>query len=300
MDKRDILIQFRDKIQANKAISRGDVISLEALIGDNLITKEIHPNSFPEQPIGINVDRSLEIVNKEIDNLEVAPLTSYDIITNLRELERDVDLMLSRLKVLSPYATRLTEALSSNDLKFFYDKEKNLKDSNSESFLHLIVTHDEWLRHLLNILDRSYDNIPDILDATRIQKGNGEYVDIGSITIAPIISILNNSNLKSISSGISNFQATNITVGEVIKFLSRIDDAIIAYEEMLEVLKEDINRVEQGKVNGDLSMYHPDNYTEYYTNAVALIRTDNYTRAILIILIRMLPDKALKEYEIHE
>ena len=300
MDKRDILIQFRDKIQANKAISRGDVISLEALIGDNLITKEIHPNSFPEQPIGINVDRSLEIVNKEIDNLEVAPLTSYDIITNLRELERDVDLMLSRLKVLSPYATRLSEALSSNDLKFFYDKEKNLKDSNSESFLHLIVTHDEWLRHLLNILDRSYDNIPDILDATRIQKGNGEYVDIGSITIAPIISILNNSNLKSISSGISNFQATNITVGEVIKFLSRIDDAIIAYEEMLEVLKEDINRVEQGKVNGDLSMYHPDNYTEYYTNAVALIRTDNYTRAILIILIRMLPDKALKEYEIHE
>lgn len=300
MDKRDILIQFRDKIQANKAISRGDVISLEALIGDNLITKEIHPNSFPEQPIGINVDRSLEIVNKEIDNLEVAPLTSYDIITNLRELERDVDLMLSRLKVLSPYATRLSEALSSNDLKFFYDKEKNLKDSNSESFLHLIVTNDEWLRHLLNILDRSYDNIPDILDATRIQKGNGEYVDIGSITIAPIISILNNSNLKSISSGISNFQATNITVGEVIKFLSRIDDAIIAYEEMLEVLKEDINRVEQGKVNGDLSMYHPDNYTEYYTNAVALIRTDNYTRAILIILIRMLPDKALKEYEIHE
>lgn len=300
MDKRDILIQFRDKIQANKAISRGDVISLEALIGDNLITKEIHPNSFPEQPIGINVDRSLEIVNKEIDNLEVAPLTSYDIITNLRELERDVNLMLSRLKVLSPYATRLSEALSSNDLKFFYDKEKNLKDSNSESFLHLIVTHDEWLRHLLNILDRSYDNIPDILDATRIQKGNGEYVDIGSITIAPIISILNNSNLKSISSGISNFQATNITVGEVIKFLSRIDDAIIAYEEMLEVLKEDINRVEQGKVNGDLSMYHPDNYTEYYTNAVALIRTDNYTRAILIILIRMLPDKALKEYEIHE
>lgn len=300
MDKRDILIQFRDKIQANKAISRGDVISLEALIGDNLITKEIHPNSFPEQPIGINVERSLEIVNKEIDNLEVAPLTSYDIITNLRELERDVDLMLSRLKVLSPYATRLSEALSSNDLKFFYDKEKNLKDSNSESFLHLIVTHDEWLRHLLNILDRSYDNIPDILDATRIQKGNGEYVDIGSITIAPIISILNNSNLKSISSGISNFQATNITVGEVIKFLSRIDDAIIAYEEMLEVLKEDINRVEQGKVNGDLSMYHPDNYTEYYTNAVALIRTDNYTRAILIILIRMLPDKALKEYEIHE
>lgn len=300
MDKRDILIQFRDKIQANKAISRGDVISLEALIGDNLITKEIHPNSFPEQPIGINVDRSLEIVNKEIDNLEVAPLTSYDIITNLRELERDVDLMLSRLKVLSPYATRLSEALSSNDLKFFYDKEKNLKDSNSESFLHLIVTNDEWLRHLLNILDRSYDNIPDILDATRIQKGNGEYVDIGSITIAPIISILNNSNLKSISSGISNFQATNITVGEVIKFLSRIDDAIIAYEEMLEVLKEDINRVEQGKVNGDLSMYHPDNYPEYYTNAVALIRTDNYTRAILIILIRMLPDKALKEYEIHE
>ena len=300
MDKRDILIQFRDKIQANKAISRGDVISLEALIGDNLITKEIHPNSFPEQPIGINVDRSLEIVNKEIDNLEVAPLTSYYIITNLRELERDVDLMLSRLKVLSPYATRLSEALSSNDLKFFYDKEKNLKDSNSESFLHLIVTNDEWLRHLLNILDRSYDNIPDILDATRIQKGNGEYVDIGSITIAPIISILNNSNLKSISSGISNFQATNITVGEVIKFLSRIDDAIIAYEEMLEVLKEDINRVEQGKVNGDLSMYHPDNYPEYYTNAVALIRTDNYTRAILIILIRMLPDKALKEYEIHE
>lgn len=300
MDKRDILIQFRDKIQANKAISRGDVISLEALIGDNLITKEIHPNSFPEQPIGINVDRSLEIVNKEIDNLEVAPLTSYDIITNLRELERDVNLMLSRLKVLSPYATRLSEALSSNDLKFFYDKEKNLKDSNSESFLHLIVTHDEWLRHLLNILDRSYDNIPDILDATRIQKGNGEYVDIGSITIAPIISILNNSNLKSISSGISNFQATNITVGEVIKFLSRIDDAITAYEEMLEVLKEDINRVEQGKVNGDLSMYHPDNYTDYYTNAVALIRTDNYTRAILIILIRMLPDKALKEYEIHE
>ena len=300
MDKRDILIQFRDKIQANKAISRGDVISLEALIGDNLITKEIHPNSFPEQPIGINVDRSLEIVNKEIDNLEVAPLTSYDIITNLRELERDVDLMLSRLKVLSPYATRLSEALSSNDLKFFYDKEKNLKDSNSESFLHLIVTNDEWLRHLLNILDRSYDNIPDILDATRIQKGNGEYVDIGSITIAPIISILNNSNLKSISSGISNFQATNITVGEVIKFLSRIDDAIIAYEEMLEVLKDDINRVEQGKVNGDLSMYHPDNYAEYYTNAVALIRTDNYTRAILIILIRMLPDKALKEYEIHE
>lgn len=300
MDKRDILIQFRDKIQANKAISRSDVVSLEALIGDNLITKEIHPNSFPEQPIGINVERSLEIVNKEIDNLEVAPLTSYDIITNLRELERDVNLMLSRLKVLSPYATRLSEALSSNDLKFFYDKEKNLKDSNSESFLHLIVTHDEWLRHLLNILDRSYDNIPDILDATRIQKGNGEYVDIGSITIAPIISILNNSNLKSISSGISNFQATNITVGEVIKFLSRIDDAIIAYEEMLEVLKEDINRVEQGKVNGDLSMYHPDNYAEYYTNAVALIRTDNYTRAILIILIRMLPDKALKEYEIHE
>lgn len=300
MDKRDILIQFRDKMQANKAISRSDVVSLEALIGDNLITKEIHPNSFPEQPIGINVDRSLEIVNKEIDNLEVAPLTSYDIITNLRELERDVNLMLSRLKVLSPYATRLSEALSSNDLKFFYDKEKNLKDSNSESFLHLIVTHDEWLRHLLNILDRSYDNIPDILDATRIQKGNGEYVDIGSITIAPIISILNNSNLKSISSGISNFQATNITVGEVIKFLSRIDDAIIAYEEMLEVLKEDINRVEQGKVNGDLSMYHPDNYAEYYTNAVALIRTDNYTRAILIILIRMLPDKALKEYEIHE
>ena len=300
MDKRDILIQFRDKIQANKAISRSDVVSLEALIGDNLITKEIHPNSFPEQPIGINVERSLEIVNKEIDNLEVAPLTSYDVITNLRELERDVNLMLSRLKVLSPYATRLSEALSSNDLKFFYDKEKNLKDSNSESFLHLIVTHDEWLRHLLNILDRSYDNIPDILDATRIQKGNGEYVDIGSITIAPIISILNNSNLKSISSGISNFQATNITVGEVIKFLSRIDDAIIAYEEMLEVLKEDINRVEQGKVNGDLSMYHPDNYPEYYTNAVALIRTDNYTRAILIILIRMLPDKALKEYEIHE
>lgn len=300
MDKRDILIQFRDKIQANKAISRSDVVSLEALIGDNLITKEIHPNSFPEQPIGINVERSLEIVNKEIDNLEVAPLTSYDVITNLRELERDVNLMLSRLKVLSPYATRLSEALSSNDLKFFYDKEKNLKDSNSESFLHLIVTHDEWLRHLLNILDRSYDNIPDILDATRIQKGNGEYVDIGSITIAPIISILNNSNLKSISSGISNFQATNITVGEVIKFLSRIDDAIIAYEEMLEVLKEDINRVEQGKVNGDLSMYHPDNYAEYYTNAVALIRTDNYTRAILIILIRMLPDKALKEYEIHE
>ena len=300
MDKRDILIQFRDKIQANKAISRSDVVSLEALIGDNLITKEIHPNSLPEQPIGINVERSLEIVNKEIDNLEVAPLTSYDVITNLRELERDVNLMLSRLKVLSPYATRLSEALSSNDLKFFYDKEKNLKDSNSESFLHLIVTHDEWLRHLLNILDRSYDNIPDILDATRIQKGNGEYVDIGSITIAPIISILNNSNLKSISSGISNFQATNITVGEVIKFLSRIDDAIIAYEEMLEVLKEDINRVEQGKVNGDLSMYHPDNYPEYYTNAVALIRTDNYTRAILIILIRMLPDKALKEYEIHE
>lgn len=300
MDKRDILIQFRDKIQANKAISRSDVVSLEALIGDNLITKEIHPNSFAEQPIGINVERSLEIVNKEIDNLEVAPLTSYDVITNLRELERDVNLMLSRLKVLSPYATRLSEALSSNDLKFFYDKEKNLKDSNSESFLHLIVTHDEWLRHLLNILDRSYDNIPDILDATRIQKGNGEYVDIGSITIAPIISILNNSNLKSIFSGISNFQATNITVGEVIKFLSRIDDAIIAYEEMLEVLKEDINRVEQGKVNGDLSMYHPDNYTEYYTNAVALIRTDNYTRAILIILIRMLPDKALKEYEIHE
>lgn len=298
MDKRDILIQFRDKIQANKTISRSDVISLEALIGDNLITKEIHPNSFPEQPIGINVERSLEIVNKEIDNLEVAPLTSYDILCNLRELECNVNGMLEKLKVLSSHARCLIEALSSNDLKFFYDKEKNLKDSNSESFLYLVVNHDEWLRHLLNILNTSYDRIADILDATRIRKGDGEYVEIGSITIAPIISILNNSNLKSIYSGISNFQATNITVGEVIKFLSRIDDAIIAYEEMLEVLKEDISSVEQGKVNVDLSMYHPDNYPEYYTNAVALIKTDDYTRAIITILTYMLPNEVKKENDI--
>ena len=298
MDKRDILIQFRDKIQANKAISRSDVISLEALIGDNLITKEIHPNSFPEQPIGINVERSLEIVNKEIDNLEVAPLTSYDILSNLRELNFNVNGMLSNLKCLSSHARCLIEALSSNDLKFFYDKEKNLKDSNSESFLYLVVNHDEWLRHLLNILNTSYDKIPDILDATRIRKGDGEYVEIGPITIAPIISILNNSNLKSISSGISNFQATNITVGEVIKFLDRIDDVIVVYEEIVGVLKEDINSVEQGKVNGDLSMYHPDNYTEYYTNAVALIKTDDYTRAIITILTYMLPNEVKKENDI--
>ena len=298
MDKRDILIQFRDKIQANKAISRGDVISLEALIGDNLITKEIHPNSFPEQPIGINVERSLEIVNKEIDNLEVAPLTSYDILCNLRELECNVNGMLEKLKVLSSHARCLIEALSSNDLKFFYDKEKNLKDSNSEWFLYLVVNHDEWLRHLLNILNISYDKIPDILDATRIRKGDGEYVEIGPITIAPIISILNNSNLKSISSGISNFQATNITVGEVIKFLDRIDDVIAVYEEIVGVLKEDINSVEQGKVNGDLSMYHPDNYPEYYTNAVALIKTDDYTRAIITILTYMLPNEVKKENDI--
>lgn len=298
MDKRDILIQFRDKIQANKAISRSDVISLEALIGDNLITKEIHPNSFPEQPIGINVERSLEIVNKEIDNLEVAPLTSYDILSNLRELSFNVNGMLYNLKCLSSHARCLIEALSSNDLKFFYDKEKNLKDSNSESFLYLVVNHDEWLRHLLNILNTSYDKIPDILDATRIRKGDGEYVEIGPITIAPIISILNNSNLKSISTGLSNFQATNITVGEVIKFLDRIDDVIAVYEEIVGVLKEDINSVEQGKVNGDLSMYHPDNYPEYYTNAVALIKTDDYTRAIITILTRMLPNEVKKENDI--
>lgn len=298
MDKRDILIQFRDKIVSTKAISRSDVVSLEALIGDNLITKEIHPNSFPEQPIGINVERSLEIVNKEIDNLEVAPLTSYDILCNLRELECNVNGMLYNLKCLSSHARCITEALSSNDLKFFYDKEKNLKDSNSESFLYLVVNHDEWLRHLLNILNISYDKIPDILDATRIRKGDGEYVEIGPITIAPIISILNNSNLKSISSGISNFQATNITVGEVIKFLDRIDDIIAVYEEIVGVLKEDINSVEQGKVNGDLSMYHPDNYPEYYTNAVALIKTDDYTRAIITILTYMLPNEVKKENDI--
>ena len=137
-------------------------------------------------------------------------------------------------------------------------------------------------------------------------------VNDGNINVYDIILGVNKAQLDSIKdkaatnvlNGLNRFAADNgvlnKSVGEVIKFLSRIDDAIIAYEEMLEVLKEDINRVEQGKVNGDLSMYHPDNYPEYYTNAVALIRTDNYTRAILIILIRMLPDKALKEYEIHE
>lgn len=252
----DLLISFRDDMLARGTVCRSDIISLESMLDDNVITGDIAANKFPEERMRMNVKETAAILTNKINSLN-KPYSNIEILDDLKRLRLNVIEYSKRISEIATKKDTLLDILSHADICYVYHDDDVLTKSEDINFLRLITTNSEWLHHVA-LLRTGSDRYARMLEEninfnTNITVKNKEYLSNAILT--PTLSIMLNSDVD------LEHTTDELTVKRVKDFLMASENIIGKLNSFRDMLDQDIKNIEQG---GDARYYQPEEWAETY------------------------------------
>lgn len=172
--KVEYLERFKTTLEANGVIAKDDVITLEAYVGSDFLTRECHLNSYSDQPTKINFKRTLGSVNDMIQQLrsQIVPFnpkkqlvaTSINLAEYLTRFASSVGNLLKLIGTIEEQGTniyddvwnvddfksRLREAIDDRSIRYYYDAEKILRDKLDHDLLSGLIHDHTYAVDLMN------------------------------------------------------------------------------------------------------------------------------------------------------
>ena len=256
INTQDLLISFRDDMLARGTVCRNDIISLESMLDDNIITSDIAANKFPEERMRMNVKETATILTNKINSLN-KPYSNIEILDDLRRLRYNVIEYSKRISEIASKKDTLLDILSHADISYFYHDDE-LTKSEDVNFLRLITTNSKWLHHVA-LLRTGSDRYARMLEeninfTTNITVKNKEYLSNAILT--PTLSIMLNSDVD------IEHTTDELTVRRVKDFLMASENILGQLDSFRDMLDQDIRTIEQG---GDARCYQPEEWAETYS-----------------------------------
>lgn len=256
INTQDLLISFRDDMLERGTVCRNDIISLESMLDDNIITNDIAANKFPEERMRMNVKETAAILTNKINSLN-KPYSNIEILDDLKRLRLNVIEYSKRISEIATKKDTLLDILSHTDICYVYHDDDVLTKSEDINFLRLITTNSEWLHHVA-LLRTGSDRYARMLEEninfnTNITVKNKEYLSNAMLT--PTLSIMLNSDVD------LEHTTDELTVKRVKDFLMASENIIGKLNSFRDMLDQDIKNIEQG---GDARCYQPEEWAETY------------------------------------
>lgn len=216
---RDILIEFRDNINSRGTISQNDILSLETMIQENIITDQKSINFFTKDSTTVGVQDVNDILDKKIEETKVNNvMTTQEFLDSCRDI-------IYKINMIKSYIFENIVAIPSEVIDFInnptYEKlyVKNIETSNldlvdikDELLVDLFITNNPFRTKLFEVLGTKEDVIDSFESGI---KGNG--IDRETCTYFPLLSELMNESIEPLT----------------FKFLLRVKDKISVIEEKM-------------------------------------------------------------------
>lgn len=135
---RDILIEFRDNMVSRGTISQNDILSLESMIGENIITDQKAINYFTKDSTQVGTQEVKTILDNKIESIDV--VTTLDMTQFMSNASRIASLQETTLDMVTSKIGGLPQPV----IEFFNDpKYKNMyvTGANGEELVEVVNEH---------------------------------------------------------------------------------------------------------------------------------------------------------------
>lgn len=182
---RDILIEFRNNINNRGTISQNDILSLEAMIQENVITDKKSINFFTKDSTTIGVQEVSDILDKKINETNVETVmttrdfldTSRSIIHNVSKLK---EIIYKNIAGLSPEVIDFINNPSYEKIYIKNDEtnDNQLVDIKDELLYDLFTTSNPFkvkLYEVINISEEIKEEAELILEQEKLTRDACNY-----------------------------------------------------------------------------------------------------------------------------
>lgn len=300
MEKLKILEDFKKHIDEIKIVSQQDIVSLESLLNDNIITSQINLNQFSTVRTRVNIDKLGFIINENINKQK-------SLINSITYLE-----LIKTANLANTISNKIIESLNSIkdrlpvDIMIFLKDEKNLKryDKNGEiyniidSSIYFILYNDllftEKLAEIINPVNKTviFDNIIKHIESYASKNNIETNLETMLQNVSDsLINFYNNKWYENIllpeDKNINTIHNTT-TISEVIKFIENIQTYVNITNNILELFTYNEERLLLMKQEDILMCY---NKAKQYTELMNSIFLDNFTIIGLLSIFTQQEDK---------
>jgi hypothetical protein len=140
---RDILIEFRDNMVSRGTISQNDILSLESMIGENIITNQKAINYFTKDSTQVGTQEVKTILDNKIESINI--VNYIDIETFLQTTQT----VINAQKYLKDFILDYIGGLPQNVIDFFNDPKYAKFYINSDNGQELVEAINEPLYGLI-------------------------------------------------------------------------------------------------------------------------------------------------------
>ena len=272
-NKVEILNSFKEEIETRGTISKADVLSLESMLDEPIITNSLDLKRFPEERMRMNVKETVNIITKTVDQI-AKPISNYDILMDIKQLKLALSNYISNLELIKKHDQNLLSILSSPDIKYkYFDVE--LRDLDNEPFLDLVKRDGGWREHLVDLVTKDID-MKHVIESQLAGKPviptfdpeNEANKPATSYSFAPTMSVL-------LQDKCNDYTGEILTVKRVRDFIT---SASVYAEKMKSLIDEDIRKAEQGE---SIPWAQRDNWDTVYSPLCKYILQDEASKEIL-------------------
>ena len=244
-NKVEILNSFKEEIETRGTISKADVLSLESMLDEPIITNSLDLKRFPEERMRMNVKETVNIITKTVDQI-AKPISNYDILMDIKQLKLALSNYISNLELIKKHEQNLLSILSSPDIKYkYFDVE--LRDLDNEPFLDLVKRDGGWREHLVDLVTKDID-MKHVIESQLAGKPviptfdpeNDANKPATSYSFAPTMSVL-------LQDKCNDYTGEILTVKRVRDFITSASVYAEKMKSLRDVIDEDIRKAEQGE-----------------------------------------------------
>ena len=276
-NKVEILNSFKEEIETRGTISKADVLSLESMLDEPIITNSLDLKRFPEERMRMNVKETVNIITKTVDQI-AKPISNYDILMDIKQLKLALSNYISNLELIKIHNKNLLTILSSPEIKYKYFDDVELRDLDNEPFLDLVKRDGGWREHLVDLVTKDID-MKHVIESQLAGKPviptfdpeNDANKPATSYSFAPTMSVL-------LQDKCNDYTGEILTVKRVRDFITSASVYAEKMKSLRDVIDEDIRKAEQGE---SIPWAQRDNWDTVYSPLCKYILQDEASREIL-------------------
>lgn len=224
---RDILIDFRDNMVSRGTISQNDILSLESMIGENIITDQKSINYFTQDSTQVGTQEVQEILDKKIESIDVA--NAIDMQTFLDTTRR----IITAQKYVKNFVQEKIGGLPQEIIDFFQDpkyaklyvnsdKGQELVEAVNEPLFGLVMFDSPFIIKLKEVIAIDQDKFEEFKNDI-----NGRNIKEDQCQYEPLLNHLLNGVVEPLTFGLLLKVRDNMD-----SIVEKIDNSISNWEQM--------------------------------------------------------------------
>lgn len=225
---RDVLIDFKNTILKRGTISQQDILSLESMVGEPVITGEKSINYFTKDATTVGVNEIEPIIDKKIEAINVANTLTVqellDLVTQgvykLNDIRENI---VGKILAIPQEVVDFINNPAYAELYVNNDKgEQELVQAKDEYLFDMLVYNKEYMNKFLEVTgieNSSYENFLGVIEASGIKSEEVQYFPLLDYLVQegqgePILQPLTLGSLLNLKDKVGNAQ-NNINDGIV-------------------------------------------------------------------------------------